>query len=120
MDISQPCNFNGSCFKDSLSIDFKSDKTCCIHAEQRAIIDTLRKNPERISGSSLFFIRLDENDIPKRSGDPYCTICSKMALDVGIKYFNLWHNDGWVAYETDYYNKLSFKIIEKNGSSKIS
>lgn len=43
-----------------------------------------------------------------------------MALDVGIKYFNLWHTNGWVAYNTDYYNKLSFKIIEKNGSSKIS
>lgn len=40
-----------------------------------------------LEGSILFFIRLDENDNPKRSGEPYCTICSKSALDVGISKF---------------------------------
>jgi deoxycytidylate deaminase len=117
---SQPCNFDGKCFKDELDLNFKSDKTCCIHAEQRAIVDALKNSPNDILDSSLYFIRLDENNMPKPSGDPYCTICSKMSLDVGIKWFNLWHKDGWVAYDTNYYNMLSFKIIEKNGESKIS
>ena len=107
---SQPCNIEGECFKDSLSKDFKSDKTCCIHAEQRAIYDALRSYPDGVLGSTLYFIRLDDNDEPKRSGEPYCTICSKLSLDVGISQFCLWHQDGWTAYNTDYYNRLSFKL----------
>ena len=107
---SQPCNVTGECFKDTLDPNFRSDKTCCIHAEQRAIFDALKTNPDKIVGSTLFFIRLDEHDNPKRSGEPYCTICSKSALDVGISKFCLWHAAGWTAYDTDYYNKLSFKL----------
>lgn len=106
---SMPCNENAACFKDSLAPGFKSDKTCCVHAEQRAIMYALANNPEDIKGSLLLFIRLDENDEPKRSGEPYCTICSKMALDAGIARFALWHKEGWTAYETNYYNKLSFE-----------
>lgn len=107
---SQPCDVEGTCFKDNLSKDFKSDRTCCIHAEQRAILDAIKNNSHLVKGSVLYFIRLDENDNPKISGDPYCTICSKLALDVGIGFFTLLHSDGWTAYETDYYNKLSFKL----------
>ncbi len=106
---SQPCNSLISCFKDTLASTFKSDKTCCVHAEQRAIMDALRSYPDKVLGSTLLFIRLDENDNPKQSGSPYCTICSKMALDAGIKYFTLWHKEGWTAYEANYYNNLSFK-----------
>ena len=111
---SQPCS-NGivECFKDGLPKDFKSDKTCCIHAEQRAIIYALKHFPDKIKGSMLFFLRLDENDRPKNSGQPYCTICSKLALDVGISNFVLWHKEGWTAYDTDYYNKLSFQYKEQ-------
>lgn len=106
---SMPCNVNGECFKDDLAPTFKSDKTCCIHAEQRAIMDAL-KSPfsKDIVGSTLFFIRLDENDQPKHSGRPYCSICSKMALDTGIKNFVLWHVEGWTAYDTEEYNKITF------------
>ncbi len=84
-----------------------TDKTCCVHAEERAIMDALRKHPDKIVGSTLFFIRLDERDEPKRSGEPYCTICSKMALDAGIAEFVLWHESGMVAYPTDEYDALS-------------
>lgn len=106
---SQPCEVSGECFKDSLASGFKSDKTCCVHAEQRAIVNTLKTNPHLIKDSTLLFIRLDENGQPKHSGQPYCTICSKMALDVGVSKFALWHKEGWTAYETKYYNELSFQ-----------
>ncbi len=108
---SMPCNATGECFKESLSPTFKSDKTCCVHAEQRAIIDCLKGNLAYLltKGSSLFFIRLDENLEPKHSGKPYCSICSKMALDVGISKFVLWHHQGWTAYDTKEYNDLTFK-----------
>jgi deoxycytidylate deaminase len=87
-----------------------TDKTCCIHAEQRAIMDALRNNPDEIVGSRLYFIRLDKENKPQRAGKPYCTICSKMALDAGIIEFVLWHEEGICVYETREYNDLSFRF----------
>jgi deoxycytidylate deaminase len=97
------------CKKDSLPASFKSDKTCCLHAEQRAIMDALRNNPIKILDSRLFFIRLDENGEITKAGEPYCTICSKMALDSGIAEFVLWHEQGITMYDTKEYNELSFQ-----------
>ena len=71
---SMPCNVTGDCFKGNLDPSFKSDKTCCVHAEQRAIIQALKDFPNLIKHSRLFFIRLDDEGNPKRSGKPYCTI----------------------------------------------
>jgi len=49
---SMPCNVTGECFKENLSPTFKSDKTCCVHAEQRAIMDALKGRwNHRIKGS---------------------------------------------------------------------
>lgn len=86
-----------------------TDKTCCIHAEQRAIMDALRINFNKIRESVLYFIRLDKNGNKTFAGKPYCTICSKMALDVGIKSFVLWHEEGICVYGTEEYNDLSFE-----------
>ena len=86
-----------------------TDKTCCIHAEQRAIMDALRTNPDALAGSRLYFIRLDAQGNASRAGKPYCTICSKMAVDVGIAEFVLWHEEGIGVYPTDEYNALSFR-----------
>jgi deoxycytidylate deaminase len=85
-----------------------TDKTCCIHAEQRAILNALSKNPEKLIGSILYFVRLDSEDKISFAGKPYCTICSKLSLDVGIKEFVLLHEEGSVSYPTEEYNSLSF------------
>lgn len=87
----------------------KYDRTCCIHAEWRAIMDALRRNPEKIHGSSLYFTRVDEQGEIKKSGQPYCTVCSRLALDVGIASFVLWHEAGIREYPTDEYNRLSYR-----------
>ena len=86
----------------------KYDQTCCMHAEWRAIMDTLKHNPQKLRGSKLYFTRVDENDEIKKSGRPYCTVCSRMALDAGIDTFVLWHADGIYEYPTDEYNQLSY------------
>lgn len=109
---SKPCGVVGECQKDNLDKSFKSDKTCCVHSEQRAIMDCLKHNPTKIQGSSLFFVRLDINNNMLFAGKPYCTICSKMALDSGIAEFALWHHDGIKIYDTETYNKLSFEYKE--------
>jgi deoxycytidylate deaminase len=89
-----------------------TDKTCCVHAEQRAIVDALKTDPRELDGSRLYFIRLGEDHKPQRAGKPYCTICSKMALDVGIAEFVLWHDQGVCVYNTDEYNVLSCRYQE--------
>jgi hypothetical protein len=69
-----------------------------------ALIDA----PDKIIWSKLYFVRIDENGKPTHASKPYCTICSKMALDAGIREFILW-NEKWVCvYDTDEYNTLSF------------
>ena len=91
-----------------------TDKTCCMHAEQRAMFDALKNNPDNISGSSLFFMSLDLYDNMIKAKDPYCTICSKMALDLGIKEFALWNKDEMTIYDTEEYNDISFDYKSKN------
>ena len=85
-----------------------TDKTCCVHAEQRAIMNALETNPMKIKDSRLYFIRLDKNDSIIYAKEPYCTICSKLALDIGIKEFVLFHKKGICVYDTEEYNLLSY------------
>ena len=89
----------------------KYDKTCCIHAEWRAITDALKRNSDKIQGSKLYFTRVDENGVIKKSGKPFCTVCSRLALDAGIEIFILWHEEGIREYSTDEYNQLSYEYI---------
>lgn len=86
----------------------KYDLTCCVHAEWRAIMDALRRNSECIQGSTLYYVRLDEEGNPKRSGEPFCTVCSRLALDSGIAFFALWHESGIALYDTKDYNDRSY------------
>lgn len=85
-----------------------SDKSCCVHAEQRAVMDALRKNSDQISGSTLYYARLGKDGKLALSGEPWCTICSKMALDAGISFFVLFKKEGYAVYSTDEYNALSY------------
>ncbi len=87
----------------------KSDRTCCVHAEWRAIIDAVRAKRD-IQGSALYFTRVDDTGDIIRSGTPYCTVCSRLALDSGIKTFALWHEDGIELYDTKDYNELSYRF----------
>lgn len=89
----------------------KYDRTCCVHAEWRAIMEALKKNPDKIAGSKLYFTRVDQDGKILKSGQPYCTVCSRLALDAGISKFVLWHEEGIVEYSTDEYNRLSYEYV---------
>lgn len=86
----------------------KADKTCCMHAEWRAIIDVLRRHPNDIAGSILYFTRVDGDGKLLKSGEPYCTVCSRLTLDVGIAQFALWHESAIRLYDAEEYNRLSY------------
>lgn len=89
----------------------KSDRTCCVHAEWRAIIDALKNSSEKtLAGSILYFTRVDGDGNILKSGEPYCTVCSRLALDTGISQFGLWHESGIRMYDTGEYNELSYQF----------
>jgi deoxycytidylate deaminase len=60
-----------------------------------------------LSDAILFFVRIDENGQIKRSGRPYCTVCSRLALDNDIGYWALYHEDGIRIYNSVDYNRES-------------
>jgi deoxycytidylate deaminase len=108
LESQRRCHCNKENYKNKVT-----DKTCCVHAEQRAIMDALKNNPDKINNSRLFFLSLDKEGKPIDSGEPYCTICSKMALDVGIKEFNLFFEGKFKYYDTEEYNNISFQEDKK-------
>ncbi|MFP4116220.1 MAG: hypothetical protein ACLFTQ_03400 [Candidatus Aenigmatarchaeota archaeon] len=86
-----------------------TDKTCCVHAEQRAIMNALGNySKEKVKGSKLYFARVNEQGKVKKTNEPYCTICSKMILDVGIEEVVMWNGEDLVAYPAEEYNDISF------------
>lgn len=86
----------------------KSDRTCCVHAEWRAIMDALRTHPDRIIGATLYFSGVDDAGHALTSGKPYCTVCSRLALDAGLAYFALRHESGVTLYDCRDYNERSY------------
>ncbi len=86
-----------------------TDKTCCIHAEQRAILDALKFASDKLIGSDLYFIRLDPEWNPAKYCNTYWTIFSKIVFVLGINTFHLCHSEGIFAFDTEEYNILSYQ-----------
>jgi len=89
------------------TIKQNNDKTCCVHAEWNAIIDALKHHGDKIDGSTLYFMRVGEDGEFTEAGDPYCTVCSRLALESGVKTFGLW-NEGPEMIDTNTYNQKSY------------
>ena len=99
------------------TIKSKYDNTCCVHAEWNAIIDALRNYPDEIFGSTLYFMRIDNNGNFTNAGDPFCTVCSRLALQSGISKFALW-NDDPQFFSTKEYNEISYNFYNDNPDAK--
>lgn len=95
----------------NLTLKPKYDKTCCIHAEWRAILDACKRNASQISGSVLFFMRIDQKGNFTDAGEPYCTTCSRLALESGVEKFALWNNGGADIYSALEYDNKSYEYF---------
>jgi len=102
-ESARTCNTNYD-----LTLKPKYDKTCCIHAEWRAILNACKNNPEQLQGATLYFMRIDDDGGFTDAGQPYCTVCSRLALECGVRYFALYNSNGADIYETSEYNRLSY------------
>lgn len=95
------------------SVRPKYDKTCCIHAEWRAVLDACKTNADKITGSTLYFMRIDEAGNFTDAGDPFCTVCSRLTMEAGVAEFALYNNEGADIYLLDEYNLQSYKAYIK-------
>ena len=99
------------CNQDKTLINIKvTDKTCCIHAEQRALMDAFQRG-ENLKGSTMYFTSVNDKGERLLSGKPYCTLCSKIALEMGIEKWVLEQKEGGLEYSADEYNKISFNYV---------
>ena len=92
----------------------KYDKTCCIHAEWRAVLDACKTNAANLAGSALYFMRIDEAGNFTDAGDPFCTVCSRLATDTGVEEFALYNNNGADIYPLGEYNLKSYEAYRKH------
>lgn len=93
------------------SIKQNNDKTCCVHAEWNAIIDALKHHGDLVNGATLYFMRVDDQGEFTEAGQPYCTVCSRLALESGLKTFGLW-NEGPEMIDTATYNIRSYEYFQ--------
>lgn len=93
------------------TIKQNNDKTCCVHAEWNAILDALKNHADKIQGSTLYFMRVGEKGEFTGSGKPYCTVCSRLALESGIAQFGLWHEEP-VMFDAATYNMQSYAYYQ--------
>jgi deoxycytidylate deaminase len=95
----------------------KYDLTCCIHAEWRAVLDACKNNADKIGGSVLYFMRLDDSGGFTDAGDPYCTTCSRFTMEAGVGEFALWNNEGADIYALPEYDEFSYSFYKQQGSN---
>ncbi|HEX7484011.1 MAG TPA: hypothetical protein VF281_02565 [Candidatus Saccharimonadales bacterium] len=96
------------------SIKPKYDKTCCVHAEWRAVLDACKTSADKLAGSVLYFMRVDDNGDFTDAGDPFCTVCSRLTMDAGVGEFALYNNEGADIYPLAEYNEKSYEAYIKN------
>jgi dCMP deaminase len=83
------------------------DQTCCLHAEWRAVLDAAGTG-RMPQNASLYFLRLLHDDSWDSEDNPYCTVCSRLILDVGIAEICVPSSSGIVSYPAEEFYRLSY------------
>jgi len=66
-----------------------------------------RTTPDKIVGSTLYFMRVDSDGEFTQAGQSYGTVWSRLALQSSIKTFGLWNDDPQMI-DIKQYNVLSY------------
>jgi deoxycytidylate deaminase len=98
-----------TCFNEyDIPAGFRHDRTCCIHAEQRAIENAMKEGKD-IAGSRIYFVAIDGAGNKIMATDMKCTICSRAVLDAGIGEFAFYTGEGVKVYEPAEVDALSYE-----------
>jgi len=93
----------------------KSDRTCCVHAEWRALLQSWPT-----TNTTLVFTRVDDTGQRVSSGLPYCTVCSRLALASGVRSWVLEHEGVVCEYDAETYDELSYAYDERLDVSELA
>lgn len=85
----------------------RADRTCCVHAEQRALFCFADWPTWPNQKPRLYFARLDDAGKLAPSGHPYCTACSRLALDRGIHEWVMLTTEGIRVWPAALFDELS-------------
>jgi deoxycytidylate deaminase len=97
-----------------VSVRPKYDKTCCVHAEWNAMIDALKNHAAEMSGSTLYFMRVDNEGEFTDAGVPFCTVCSRLAMQIGLGKFALWARGEPKIYSAKEYNLATYRVYNSS------
>jgi dCMP deaminase len=98
-----------SCRHNANSAKPRYDQTCCLHAEWRAVLDAVGTG-RMPQNASLYFLRLLNDDSWAYEDSPYCTVCSRLILDVGITEICVSSRSGIVSYPAEEFYRLSYEF----------
>lgn len=96
------------------------DRTCCIHAEWRALNAAMKHSDRVLRGATLYFMRISSNGSWTFAGDPYCTVCSRLILEAGIARVALWGVEGSVIYTAQEFNEASYNYYARESERSIA
>jgi hypothetical protein len=65
---------------------------------------------DQLNGASLYFMRIDNDGNFTNAGEPYCTVCSRLSMESGLKEFALWNDNGADIYPVAEYDRISYQF----------
>lgn len=106
--IEKYCN---PCIRENIRDKGNVELCAAYHAEQDAIIDALEKG-RKLNGSRMYHVKVKNGEI-KTSGEPSCTVCSRLVVRSKIGEFVLLHDKGVAVYDSKEFNEKSFEYFFK-------
>jgi len=100
------------CLRENIQDNSRIELCYAVHAEQNAIINALKEGYS-LEGSRLYHVKI-KNGEKRVSGEPSCTMCSKLILETGISEVVLLYKDGFGLYSAEEFNDKSFEYFVKN------
>ena len=99
------------CVREDIHDNSRVELCSAIHAEQIALLDAFNRYGRAARGSLMYYIKI-KNGEPVYSGQPSCTVCSRLLFEAQISLV-LWQEQGYIIYEPEEINKLSFEYFLK-------
>ncbi|MEM5814584.1 MAG: hypothetical protein QXD77_02100 [Candidatus Aenigmatarchaeota archaeon] len=96
------------CVRADIHDNSRVELCSALHAEQMAVLDAHgKKTPLR--GARMYQAELRKGKV-MYSGEPSCTVCSRLLYAAGIEMV-LWRPNGFAVYAPEELNRLSFEYV---------
>ena len=101
------------CIKDTLPVEWKQERNCCIQAEILAVTDALSKYPHKVRWSSVYFSPLNKDGEIDISRTHFDVAASKFMIQCGIVEYIVQTKEGICSIPARELYRLSFGFQSK-------